>query len=59
MYANIHKRPSDNRTKYANLIQNCVNKNFLEQYNLSLRTSIEYCESNDQALGNGKILNLN
>nr|XP_036223567.1 nose resistant to fluoxetine protein 6 isoform X1 [Bactrocera oleae]XP_036223568.1 nose resistant to fluoxetine protein 6 isoform X1 [Bactrocera oleae]XP_036223569.1 nose resistant to fluoxetine protein 6 isoform X1 [Bactrocera oleae]XP_036223570.1 nose resistant to fluoxetine protein 6 isoform X1 [Bactrocera oleae]XP_036223571.1 nose resistant to fluoxetine protein 6 isoform X1 [Bactrocera oleae] len=43
-YFNVHKRETDNRIQYDEMISRCLNYDFHNIFGLNLRTSIEYCE---------------
>ncbi|KAL7737531.1 hypothetical protein ACLKA6_007657 [Drosophila palustris] len=50
LYAKVHNRPSDERIHYDHVINSCLNRRFQRQFQLRLRSSIEYCEWADEQL---------
>lgn len=55
-YEKIHIRREDynNRVIYHNDLDVCLNYRFQQMYNLSLTTSIEYCENSERTEKLGK-----
>ncbi|XP_011196535.3 nose resistant to fluoxetine protein 6 [Zeugodacus cucurbitae] len=49
-YFNVHKRETDNRILYGELVSHCINYDFHKNFGLGLRTSIEYCEEANVSL---------
>lgn len=43
------------RSKYHELVNNCLNFEFQHKYGLNLRTYIEYCESGEKIEDKGKL----
>lgn len=56
-FDSVHKRPLDlqTRSKYHDLVHNCLNTESQELYGLKLKTYIEYCEQRGKTSERGKL----